>query len=104
MALYKPASIAVTVTTAGTRVPLFASTKPVASLIIMTISTNSNNVYVGDVTVTSSNGVPLKPEKSLDMELPQDANGKMMEIDASQIYLDSDTNGNQVRVFWLERA
>lgn len=102
--LYKPANKKVVVTSAGTAVPLFDATKAVASIILMTVSDNSGNVYVGDANVDSDNGTPLKPEKSLDMELPMDANGKMMEIDASQIYIDADTNGNEVRVLWLERA
>lgn len=104
MAIYTPRTKAVTVTTAGVRVPLFDSRKLVASIIIETPNTNTFNVYVGGDDVSSANGIPIKPEKSIDMELQNDGNGKLMEIDASEIYLDSDSNGNTVRILWLERS
>lgn len=104
MALYRFKTEKVTVTTAGTAVPLSSSKKYVASLVIDASSTNTNNVYVGDSSVDSTTGLKLKPEKAVDIELQNDANGKMMEIDLNEIYVDADSDGNFVIIGYLERS
>lgn len=104
MSKYRIRTEKVTVTTAGTRVPLSASTKLVASLAIDAYANNTNNLYVGDETVSSTNGLPLKPEKAVSYELQNDANGKMMEIDLSEVYLDADSSGNYAIITYLERT
>lgn len=104
MALYRIKTAKVTVETAGTAVPLTATSKLVASLAIDASANNTNNVYVGDDTVTSTTGLPLKAEKAVSYELQNDANGKMMEIDLNEVYLDADSDGNFVIITYLERA
>jgi hypothetical protein len=104
MALYKLVSEKVTVTTAGVAVPLSATSKLVASLAILASNNNVARVYVGDNSVSSSDGMDLKPEGAMDIELQNDANGKMMELDLADIYIDADTDGNEVRITYLARA
>ncbi len=103
MALDKLVSESVTVSTAGTAVALSSTSKLVSCLAIYALSSNTNFVYVGDSGVDSTNGMPLKPEGSIDIESQNDANGKLIEVDISEIYVDADTNGNEVRVTYLTR-
>lgn len=58
------------VTTAGTRVPLAATSTPLVKNWIQVIAwpTNTGVIYVGDVTVTSSNGVRLGAGMTLILE------------------------------------
>ena len=104
MALYKLVSEKVTVNTAGTAVPLASSTKLVASLAILAENSNTLNCYVGDSSVDSNSGMSLKPEGAMDIEMQNDANGKCIEIDLSEIYIDADTDANAVRISYLTRA
>lgn len=92
---------AVTVTTAGTPVPISATTVMVYSLIVISLSTNTGIQYVGDSTVSSSNGAPIAPDGSIEFEPPESARG-YDQFDIKNIYVDSSTNGAGFRVLaWI---
>lgn len=88
----------VTVATPGTRVQLSAT--PVldsASIIIQADTANTGNVYVGDVTVTSLNGILLPPGAAISLD-GDEVGGNYLQIDADKVYIDAATSGNKVRV------
>ncbi len=92
---------AVTVTTAGTRVPISATTVMVYSLIIVSLSTNTGTQYAGDSTVSAANGCPIAPDGSIEFEPPDSARG-YDQFDIKDIYVDSSTNGAEFRVMaWI---
>jgi len=62
--LYTPAVIAST----GTAVPWNASHTEFQSLMIQADPANSANVYIGDSTVTSANGISLAPGEKLGID------------------------------------
>jgi len=73
------------VTTAGTRAVLGTS-QAILSITITAKLTNTGNIYVGNSSVTSSNGAILSAGDSLSL----DTN------DISNVYIDSDVNGEGV--------
>jgi hypothetical protein len=75
-----------TVTTAGTRVALVASTTSCSAVIIRALDTNTGIIYVGNSSVSSSNGHRLLPGESVGLSIN----------DLSSIYLDSSVNGEGV--------
>lgn len=92
---------AVTVATAGTEQPLSASSVMVYGLIIVSLSTNTGVQYVGDSTVTSSNGMPIAPDGSIELGPPDAARG-YDQFDIKDVYVDSSTNGAEFRIMaWI---
>ena len=75
-----------TVTTAGTRVALGAATNLLAGIDICALPTNTGNIFVGDNTVTSSNGRILVPGQSVFVAIK----------DRNTINIDSAVNGEGV--------
>jgi hypothetical protein len=91
---------AVTVTTAGTRVPLSATTVNVYAVTIISMSSNTGTQYLGDSTVTSSNGLPFGPGEDVELDAP-DVKG-LDQFDISKIYLDSSSSAAAFRVIaWI---
>ena len=74
-----------TVTTAGTAETLASSTS-VRSVCIKALHGNTNNVYVGDSSVDSSNGYVLDSGETLCIDIQN----------LATIYIDTDTNGEGV--------
>lgn len=68
-----------TVTTAGTRVVLASSTT-IKSVTVKALSTNTGLIYVGNSTVSSSNGFQLSAGDSISMDI---ANLNTVNIDSS---------------------
>ena len=97
-------SAAVTITTAGTRVPLSATSVLCSRLVIRTpASGNTGLVYVGGSNVSSSNGYQLPAGGGTGGTVEFDSvmlGHAGEEIDLSQVYLDADTNGNSVRILY----
>lgn len=56
-------------TNAGTRVQLSATSTPISSVSVKALSTNTGIVYVGDSSVSSSNGRELEAGESLDIDI-----------------------------------
>lgn len=75
-----------TVSSAGTAEPLVGSSTEARQVIIKALSGNTNNVYVGDSSVDSSNGYVLASGKKV----------KFRVADLANVYLDVDTGGEGV--------
>lgn len=87
------------VTTSGTRVALFASETPCKSVIITANKGNTNDIFVGDVTVsTSVYGARLTPGSTITLSVSSTFDSK---IDLSLIYLDATTNGEGVSLLYF---
>lgn len=92
---------AVTVTTAGTRVPLFPTETMVYSATIVSKASNTGIQYVGDVTVASANGIEILPGECAEFGTPPKGQDQ---FDLSQIYVNSSTNGAEFRVIAWTRG
>lgn len=79
-----------TVTTAGTRVQL-ASTTSTKTITIRALKTNTDLIFVGNVTVSSANGFQLSPSETVSIDLDN----------LSKVYLDSAVNGEGVTYIYL---
>ena len=75
-----------TVTTAGTRVALVGSSTSCAAVIIRALSANTGTIYVGDSSVSSSNGHTLSAGESVGLAIN----------DLASVYIDSSVNGEGV--------
>lgn len=73
------------VTTAGTRVALAAS-QAISSVTVKAKAANTGSIYVGDSTVSSSNGFVLAAGEAISMDIDN----------LADIYLDSSVNGEGV--------
>lgn len=74
------------VTTAGTQVPLSATSIGIVEVTIQAKFANTNNIYVGNSDVSSTNGLVLIAGATVTL-----TGG-----DLNDIYIDSDTNGEGV--------
>jgi hypothetical protein len=94
IATFSPASLQKNVTTAGTEVALASSTTQAYFVRIKAKHGNTNMIYVGANPVTSSTGYVL--DAGNEIELPGI-------VDLSKIYIDADTNGEGVSVFYMTK-
>jgi len=91
----------VTVSVAGTRVQITSSASGCGGIIFQANSANTGKIYVGDSTVTSSNGIAIGPGESYTIA-SQSLDGVMdAELILSDYYLDADTSGNSCRIQYL---
>lgn len=74
----------ITVTTSGTRVALAGSTAVVA-VVVQALSTNTGSIWVGDASVTVSNGFELQPGQSTGIAIDN----------LSKVFVDASTNGDK---------
>lgn len=88
----------VTIAIAGTRQQITSTDMAVYSVVIQADLLNTGNVYIGDSIVSSSNGIELAAGDSYIVEA-QDLGDQ--EINLSDFYVDTDTNGNVVRIQYL---
>ena len=94
-----PVTDKVSVTTAGTRVPLLSSTKTLAGTVVglsVQCNTSGGVIYIGDSTVTSTNGQKLVAGSMFVFPLYA-ANG----IDPRQIYIDAGTSGDSLSILYF---
>jgi hypothetical protein len=80
-----------TVTTAGTRVPLGSST-PTASVTVKALAANSGTIYVGNSSVSASNGFQLAAGDSVSMDISN----------LATINIDSSVNGEGVTYIYID--
>lgn len=81
-----------TVTTAGTRVQLSSISVPCKNVTIQSKFANTGNMYLGDSTVSSSNGLVLYPGSATSFRVtPNNLN---------LLYIDSAVNGEGVDYFY----
>ena len=79
------------VTTAGTQVPLSATSVGFESLIIQANSSNGGKIYVGNSNVDSTNGIELVALSSIILD-----GG-----DLKDVYIDSTVNGEGVKFLYV---
>lgn len=88
---------AVTVSTAGTAVKLYSTTMMVYEAMIVALDAGTH--YIGDSTVTSSNGAPFSEDGEFAVEPPSRS---VDQFDLSKVYVNSTTNGAEFRVIaWI---
>jgi hypothetical protein len=93
----------ITIATSGVRVQFTASQIPTNTLVISASKSNTGNVYIGDITVSSTNGQELAPGESLEITArPSSKNND--DVILSDFYADTQTNGNTIRVMYTGRA
>lgn len=93
-------NLAKTVTTAGTRVALAASSTPAVYAFIQADCANTGYIYVGGSSVSSSNAPRISACGSV--TLPLVIEGRMF-YDLADIYIDSSVNGEGVKVLYATR-
>jgi hypothetical protein len=87
----------VTVVTAGAEQPASSSNLEVYSAIIISLSTNTGTQYVGDSTVTSSTGMTLAPDGSLELGVPENMRATDT-FNLAEVYLDSSSDAAEFRI------
>ena len=88
------------VTTAGTQVRLSATSIIVSSVTIRAKKGNTNDVYIGDASV--SNSYPdLAANQTVTFEAPM-VGGSHSGIDLREVWVDADTDGEGVDVWYQE--
>lgn len=92
----------VTVSSAGNAVQLSSSSIFTSSATIQADVDNSGNIYIGDSSVTSSNGIELKPGDVYEFS-GDDIRGIGEQIDLSDLYVDAATSNDSVRVTYFKR-
>ena len=99
----KPKVFRKTVTTAGTRERLTQADIKTPVVTIQADPANSNNIYIGDDQVASTNGLELDALDSITMSAHEMGFASAM-ISLKEIYIDSDTSTEGVSVLYLERV
>lgn len=79
-----------TVTTAGTRVVLGASTT-IKSVTVRALKTNTGLIYVGSATVAAANGFQLSPQETVSIDIDN----------LTKVNIDSSVNGDGVSFIYL---
>lgn len=92
----------VTVVTAGTRVVAYPTQRWVTSCSVQADNLNSGKIYIGDITVSASNGHFLSPGEMLEIGT-EGVRGINEEFDLNEMYFDSDANGNKIRIIYFYR-
>ncbi len=90
------------VTTAGTRVQMTTSEIPVISVTIQASTANTNGLWVGDDAVAVARGVRVAAGQSYTMSSEAVGRGGE-EFLLSDIYFDSDANGNTGWISYVKR-
>lgn len=94
---------AVTVATAGTRVPLSATSVLVYGVSVQSYRTNTGYQYLGDDTVSSTNGYEFAPSDVAEAEPPMGGR-EPQQMDLKDVYVDSTTNNATFRVSaWVRK-
>ena len=92
-----------TVTAAGTRERLTEQNMVVPAVLMQGISTNTNDVYIGDNRVANDNGIEIDATDSIVINAYQMGFANE-EISLKEIWIDADTNGEGINVMYLGRT
>lgn len=93
---------AITLATPGTRQRISASSLAVTALIIQADPDNTGIMYVGDSSVSSSNGTRLEPGFGLSIDCNTDPRIGT-DIDMFDIFVDGSSGGDKVYVSYTRR-
>lgn len=104
MALKWNTLTAVATVTAGTRKALSATDVYAYAIRIQASKANTGKIYVGDSTVSSSNGQELEAGESIVLNNFERPNN-LLELNLADLYIDSSVNAEGVRIAYIkERA
>lgn len=93
----------VTVSTAGTRVPLSGVELLVSSIIVQALPSNSGSIFIGDSSVTSSKGIVLTAGSAVEIQADSyEGDSDFSVIDVAGIYIDASANGDGVAISYLD--
>lgn len=84
----------VTVTTSGTSVQFTTADTPIKSITVHAPSTNTNNMFVGNSTVTTTNTPPITPGS--DLTITFSTHAEQTAGDLKDLWLDAAVNGETV--------
>ncbi len=102
MAIKMFTAVAKSVTTAGTRVQLTTADTPVLSVTIQASTANTNGLWVGDSDVAVARGTRVAAGQAFTMSA--ETTGRHgEEFLLSDIWLDSDANGNTGWISYVKR-
>lgn len=73
-------------TTSGIRTAISITSVPIKSILIKAVITNTGTMYIGNSTVSSSNGYPLVAGESVSLDISN----------LNTIYIDSSVNGESI--------
>jgi len=90
-----------TVTVAGTAEPLSATKLFTTAFCIRAKLNNGGNLYTGDLTVDSNNGMFLQPGETNEKAAQPVTRGTLQTFDISKIYIDADVSGDGAIVEYL---
>lgn len=93
----------VTVAKAGWKKRLSETPLRVFSVTVQSLRTNTGYQYIGDATVTASNGQEFKPEDCAEIEGPPSPRGQE-EFDLFDVFVDSSTDAAEFRISAWIRA
>jgi hypothetical protein len=88
----------ITIAAAGTRQRLTSTSTGIYAIIFQADDLNTGKIYVGDSSVSSSNGVSLAAG---DVYVIEASDFGDKELDLSDYYVDTATNGNVVKIQYL---
>lgn len=105
MALNFVSPAAITVTTAGTAVPLSSASgeTEVHILYVHALASNTNGVWIGDSNVAANRGIELAPGDTYEFR-GLNNNGFSDGLILQDIYVDADTNANKVAIVYQQRT
>lgn len=93
----------VTVSAANIAVPLYALPLAVTSVTIIAEPTNVGDIYVGASNVTATNGPPVPARDSVIIQGDNSPQGRTEEFFLNEVYVNSATSGNTVRILAFAR-
>ena len=90
------------VAVAGTAEALVGSDTLATSVVIQAQKDNTGDMYIGDSTVDSTNGIELQPGQSLTVE-GEWIGGTQESFNLADIWVDAATSGDEVRIIYVKR-
>ena len=91
----------VTVTTAGTAVPLSTTRIYTTAFAVRAKLTNTGDIFIGDSTVTSATGMFLQPGESNEKTAQNVSRGVIQTFELSKIFLNASSSGDGAIVEYL---
>lgn len=91
-----------TLTLAGTAQRVSLSELNVEAVFIHAEQTNQGTLYIGDSSVDSVNGIPLRPGRQFRAGSDR-SHGATSDIDLKSIYFNGTDTGDKIRVLYLQR-
>jgi hypothetical protein len=89
--------------TAGTRVQVTSTSTIITTVVFQAKTTNTGVVIIGDSNVAAGQGLELSPGETLAITADMSGRSGGDELDLSDFWLDTATNGNDVKISYIKR-